>query len=309
MRICIIGAGSLGSTIGGMLALGGSDVWLVNRRQDHVDAVNARGLTLRFADGDRSVAVHAATTAAGLGLMDLVIILVKSIATGAAIIAARDVVGPDTAVISLQNGLGQEDLIAEAFGAERTLAGKTYVGGVLLAPGLVLNGAAGKETIIGELDGTVTDRVERIAEVFTHAGLATRVSTNIRGTMWDKLLVNVATGALSAITRLTYGELYAVPELKACALAAVDEAIAVATALGVELSSTHAEDAWVLAAAGLPADFKASMLQSIERGSLTEVDFINGAVVRAGEHAGIPTPVNRTLVACVKGVEASLTSR
>ena len=126
--------------------------------------------------------------------------------------------------------------------------------------------------------------------------------------MWDKLLVNVATGALSAITRLTYGELYAVPELKACALAAVDEAIAVATALGVELSSTHAEDAWVLAAAGLPADFKASMLQSIERGSLTEVDFINGAVVRAGEHAGIPTPVNRTLVACVKGVEASLTS-
>jgi 2-dehydropantoate 2-reductase len=121
--------------------------------------------------------------------------------------------------------------------------------------------------------------------------------------MWDKLLVNIATGALSGITRLPYGELYAVPELEVTAMAAVAEAIAVANASGIALETVHPRDAWVKAGSGLPPEFKASMLQSLEKGSVTEVDFINGAVVRAGAKAGVPTPVNATLVACVKGIE------
>src|SRR6266702_3999832 len=108
---------------------------------------------------------------------------------------------------------------------------------------------------------------------------------------WDKLLVNVATGALSGITRLAYGGLYAVPELEVIATAAVAEAIAVAKASGIELETVHPHEAWVKAASGLPPEFKASMLQSLEKGSVTEVDFINGAVVRAGAKAGVPTPV------------------
>ena len=123
------------------------------------------------------------------------------------------------------------------------------------------------------------------------------------GTMWDKLLINVATGALAGITRLPYGGLYAVPEVKRCALAAVAEGIAVAKALGVKLTSENPEDAWTLAAEGLPAEFKTSMLQSIEKGAATEIDFINGSVVRWGARANVPTPVNQTLVACVKGIE------
>jgi 2-dehydropantoate 2-reductase len=183
------------------------------------------------------------------------------------------------------------------------MAGKTYAGGVLLGPGRVIAGTKDKWTYIGELDGRITARASRIAETFTRAGLPTEVSANIMGTMWDKLLINVATGALAGITRLPYGGLYGVPEVKECALAAIAEGIAVAKALGVELTSDKPEDAWNLAAEGLPKEFKTSMLQSIEKGAPTEVDFINGSVVRGGERTKVPTPVNKVLVACIKGIE------
>jgi 2-dehydropantoate 2-reductase len=205
--------------------------------------------------------------------------------------------------MSLQNGLGHEDILADVVGRARVMAGKTYVGGVLLEPGVVISGTRGKETLIGELDGHVSSRAERIAQAFNRAGLATTVSADIMATMWDKLLVNVATGALSGITGLAYGDLYAAPAVRECALAAVQEAMTVARAAGVNIATARAEDAWIKAAAGLPPEFKASMLQSLEKGTRTEVDFINGAVVRKGRDLGVPTPVNGTLVACIKGIE------
>jgi 2-dehydropantoate 2-reductase len=208
--------------------------------------------------------------------------------------------------MSLQNGMGHEDILAEVVGRERVIAGKTYLGGVLLGPGHVIAGLRGKETIIGELDGTDSQRVRRIAQVFNDAGLAMQVSTNIRGTIWDKLLINVATGAVAGITRLTYGALYDVPEVRTCALAAVAEGIAVARSQGVALSYADAEGPWIKAAAGLPPEFKTSMLQSLENGGRTEIDFINGAVVREGARCGVPTPVNQALVACIKGIERGM---
>ncbi len=234
------------------------------------------------------------------------IVLVKSFHTRDAIAGAAPLIGERTLVLSLQNGLGHEDVLAEAVGRQRVLAGKTYVGGVMLAPGRIVSGTAGKQTIIGELDGSISERALAIAAEFNRAGLATTVSDNIVGTMWDKLLVNVSTGALSAITRLPYGALYAVPEVKATAVAAVAEAMAVAHAAGVRLRFSDPEQPWVRAAEGLPLDFKASMLQSLEKGSITEVDFVNGAVVRWGERYGVATPVNATLVGCVKGIEKGL---
>jgi 2-dehydropantoate 2-reductase len=302
----VLGAGALGCAIGAALAEGGADVWLLNRSKAHVDAMNASGLTLVTPAGERRVHVQAATEAAAVGPVDIVIVLVKSFHTRDAIAGAKALIGEHTVVLSLQNGLGHEDILAEAIGRERILAGRTYVGGVLLAPGRIISGTAGKQTYIGELDGSVSERVEAIAAVFNGAGLATAVSDNILGTMWDKLLVNVATGALSGITRLSYGDLYAVPELKSTALAAVGEALAVARAAGVRLSFTEPVQAWDRAAEGLPADFKASMLQSLEKGSITEVDFVNGAVVRWGQRVAVPTPVNAALVGCIKGIERAL---
>ena len=306
MRICVLGAGALGCAIGAALAEGGADVWLLNRSKAHVDAMNASGLTLVTPAGERRVRVQAATDAAAIGPVDIVIVLVKSFHTRDAIAGAKALIGGRTVVLSLQNGLGHEDILAEAVGGNRVLAGKTYVGGVLLAPGRIISGTVGKQTYIGELDGSISARVKAIAAVFNGAGLATVVSDNILGTMWDKLLVNVATGALSGITRLSYGDLYAVPELKSTALAAVAEALAVARAAGVRLSFTEPVQAWDRAAEGLPSNFKASMLQSLEKGSITEVDFVNGAVVRWGQRMNVPTPVNAALVGCIKGIERAL---
>jgi 2-dehydropantoate 2-reductase len=303
VRVGIIGAGALGSVIGGSLAEAGNDVLLVNRNRAHVDAINRDGLTIRTDGKDRAVAIRAAIPAEVGDPADLVIVLVKSFHTAEAVREAIGLVGPNTTVLSLQNGLGHEDILIGLVGRDRVIAGKTYVGGIMFGPGHVIAGVDGKETIIGELDGRISPRIERIAATFEAAGMKLVVSRNIMGAMWDKLLVNIATGALSGITRLAYGGLYAVPELEVAAMAAVAEAIAVAKASGIALETVHPRDAWVKAGSGLPPEFKASMLQSLEKGSVTEVDFINGAVVRAGAKAGVPTPVNATLVACVKGIE------
>lgn len=306
MKICVLGAGSLGCVFGALLSEDGHDVVLVNRSAVLVEHLNRHGLTLHTKSGDRTVKVNAATDCRALGPHDLLIVLVKSFHTREALQSARGVIGPETAVLTLQNGLGHEEIIAEVAGNEKVLIGKTYVGGTMTSPGHVIAGTEGRMTYIGEPGGSMTQRVQSIAATFSQAGLETTPSDNIMAVAWDKLLVNVATGALSAITRLPYGELYAVPEIAECARAAVSEAMAVAKVAGICLSFDDADKAWRMAGETLPPDFRASMLQSIEKGSITEVDFINGAVVRWGERLGIPTPVNRTLVAAVKGVERSL---
>jgi 2-dehydropantoate 2-reductase len=310
LKIAVLGAGALGCAMGSCLSEAGHEVWLINRRADHVQAMNRNGLTVRINGVDRQIPVRAACNAQEIasktGSIDFIVVLVKSFHTHEAITSATSIIGPKTVVLSLQNGLGHEDVLAEVVGREKVVAGKTYAGGVMLGPGHIIRGTEGKETYIGELDGKLSERVKQIAEVFNAAGLVTHISDNIMGTMWDKLLVNVATGALSGITHLTYGDLYQVPEVKECALAAVKEAIDVAKASGISLSVTNPEEPWIKAASGLPAEFKASMLQSLEKGSVTEVDYVNGSVVRWGQKCGVPTPVNRTLVACLKGIERGL---
>jgi len=306
LKICILGAGALGCALGGVLTEAGNEVWLINRNADQVDAMNSRGLILRDGGVDRSVAVHAATTAQPAGVVDLVVVLVKSFHTQQAMQAATSLLGPDTLVLSLQNGLGHEDILADIVGRERVLAGKTYAGGSQLGVGHVNIGTKGKDTHIGELDGAMTERVQRVAHVFNAAGLDTTVSDNIMGTIWDKLLINVATGAITGITGLPYGDLYKQPELEACGVAAVAEAMAVAKASGIRLSITEPSQAWHKAGAGLPYEFRTSMLQSLDKGSITEIDFVNGSVVRWGQRCGVPTPVNQTLVACMKGIESRL---
>jgi 2-dehydropantoate 2-reductase len=309
MKIYFLGAGALGCAIGGTLAAAGSDVTLIDPFQAHVDAINRDGLRMKVGDSERVVRVRASLDRTKLEAPDLLIVLVKSFHTRAAIEGARDIVGPGTAVMSLQNGMGHEEILSEVVGAGHVLAGKTYVGGVMLAPGHVIAGTQGKRTVIGEIDGRISERAKAIAAEFERADLPCEVSDNILGAMWDKLLINVATGALSGITGQIYGSLYAVPEIEATAIAAVAEAMTVAEASGVKLSIKAPRDAWLMAAEGLPYEFKTSMLQSLEKGSMTEIDFINGAVVRVGRKYNIPTPVNQTLVAAIKGIERRMEAK
>lgn len=305
MKICMLGAGALGSTIGGTLAMGGSEVHFIDMWQEHIDNINENGLKMTDEKKDWFVKVDARTTGNDIGPADLVIVLVKSFATKTAVeeLKATNVIGPDTLVMSLQNGLGNEETIASVIGPENVISGKTYVGGRLISPGYVSAGVKGKYTYIGELDGSVTERIQRVADGFNKAGLLCKVSDNIKGLIWDKLLINVAAGALCGITRLPYGPLYEEDVIKDCAVAAIQEGIDVAKAAGVKLTSEDPEYPWYAASEGLPPTFKTSILQSLELKRPTEIDFINGSVVEWGKKYGIPTPVNATLVACVKGIE------
>jgi 2-dehydropantoate 2-reductase len=307
MKVCVLGAGAMGSSIGGFLAEGGSEVYLVDTWTEHVDAIISRGLKIRAGESDRVVKVRAATDCRGIGPADLIIVLVKSFHTREVIENAGPIIGDETVIISLQNGLGNEEIIGEVAGKKHVMGGRTFAGGSVLAPGHVIASAAGKHTYIGELDGTTTERAARISEEFKRAGLLITVSSNIIGIMWDKLLVNVATGALCGITGLPFGGLYKIPELRDCALEAVAEGMAVAKAIGVKLSTKDPGEAWFKASEGLPGDFKPSPLQSLEKGMRTEIDFINGAVVRYGERCKVPTPVNKALVAGIKGIEYRMT--
>src|SRR5690606_29443659 len=230
----------------------------------------------------------------------------KSFDTTDAVTSALPVVGDGTIVLTLQNGVGCEEMIADVVGAERVIAGRTFVGGRIVEPGVVEYGTDGRTTTIGELDGSITDRIERVAATFEAAGLRTIVTDDVVAMMWDKLLVNVSTGAWSALTRLPYGELSVHPDVEPMAIATVAEAIAVARALGIAITTTDPAEPWRRAWEGLPYGVKASMLQSVEKGSRTEVDVMHGAVCRAGREAGVPTPINATLWAAVRGLERHL---
>ena len=308
MKICMLGTGSLGSTIGGTLAQGGSEVYFVDQWKEHIDKINENGLKMTDEKEDWYVKVDARTSAEGMGPVDLVIVLVKSFATKEAVSQLKEtnVIGENTLVMSLQNGLGNEETIAEVVGEANVISGKTYVGGRLLSPGYVSAGVKGKYTYIGELTGEITDRIQAVCDEFNKAGLLCEVSDNIKGLIWDKLLINVAAGALCGITRLPYGPLYEEEYIKETAVAAIQEGIDVAKAAGVKLKSEDPEYPWYAASEGLPETFKTSILQSLELKRPTEIDFINGSVVEWGKKIGIPTPVNRTLVTCVKGIEKFL---
>lgn len=308
MKIAILGPGSLGSVFGGLMTEAGFNVHLVGRRSDHLEVVRHRGLTLVEDSRERTIKVEVATDYNEVGPVDLIIVLVKSASTREAVQAAGPLIGDETLAISLQNGLGNEEILALHLGEGRVLSGKTYVGGVITEPGRVLVGRKGKLTHVGELSGGITERVQRIGDLFNRAGFKTMVCSEMLPVIWHKLLINISTGAITAITGLTYGELVQVPEAVRCGIEAVAEAMAVARAAGVELEIRDPEEAFKAAVEGLPYDFKTSMLQDVTRGIRTEIDFINGAVVRLGEELGIDTPVNRTLVAGVKGIEYGLSS-
>ena len=305
MKIVMLGAGALGSTIGGTLAMAKNEVYFVDMWKEHVDKINAQGLHMTDESNDWYVKVDARTNGEGIDEADLVIVLVKSFATKSAVeqLKKTNVIGENTVVMSLQNGLGNEETIASVVGEENVISGKTYVGGRLIEAGYISAGVKGKWTYIGELNRAKTERIQKVCDVFNEAGLLCEVSDNIKGLIWDKLLINVAAGALCGITRLPYGPLYEEEYIKEVAVDAIQEAINVAKAAGVKLKSEDPEYPWYAASEGLPATFKTSILQSLELKRPTEIDFINGSVCEWGKKYNIPTPVNKTLVACVKGIE------
>jgi len=287
----------MASYFGARLARSGHiAVTLAGTWREALDAVAERGVRVEDADGSWS----ARPTAAALSdapPADLALVLVKSHQTGRVAPAVRRVVRGTGIPVSLQNGLGNRELLEAALGPGRVIVGATMAGATLLGPGHV-RGYVADVRLARDSAGAA----EEVAALFRRAGLRTEVATGAEALVWRKLAINCAINPLSALLGVPNGALLEVPERRALLEAAAREAGAVASALGIDLGDDPARAA--VEVARLTAGNRSSMLQDLDRGAPTEVEAINGAVVREGERLGVPTPVNRKLLHDVRAREA-----
>jgi 2-dehydropantoate 2-reductase len=302
VKIAIVGAGAMGSLFGGILREAAHEVWLVDIWEAHMKAINSSGLRISGVSGDRIVGgLRAVSVADQVGPSDLVVVFVKSTVTEAAVFQAKPLLGPRTLALTLQNGLGNVEKMAATIPRTQIVAGTTAQGATVLGPGEIRHAGKGLTTI-GELDGSRSARISELAEAFNAAGLETGISDNVLGLIWGKLLVNVGINALTALTGLKNGQLLEHSETAAVMERAVREAAAVARAKGIRLPFPDPV-AHTRQIARATAENRSSMLQDVSSGRKTEIDMINGAIVREGASLGLDTPVNAVLTDLVKMME------
>jgi 2-dehydropantoate 2-reductase len=303
MRVCIVGCGAVGSLFAANLAqLEDVDVWAYDLARDHVDAINADGLRLSGA-GDVVGRLRATSDAAELPACDFGIVATKAMHTESAIRATACAFA-DGCVATVQNGIGNEEIISGH--VERVIRGTTFPAGRLLAPGHVQWDVKG-DTALGpfEPQPAPLEEVERLADACTRAGMPTQAVRDARGPQWRKVIFNAATNPVGALTGLTHGRVCERGDLRQLVTWLVDEGKAVAAAQGIELDADPEELIDHAAKPEVAYDHRSSMLQDVEARRLTEVDYLNGGIVRFGHEHGVPTPLNAAIWALVKGLEES----
>jgi 2-dehydropantoate 2-reductase len=303
MRICVVGCGAVGSLFAANLAqLDDVEVWAYDLSREHVDAINRDGLRLSGA-GEVVGRLRATADSHDLPPCDFGIVATKAMHTAAAIEATATAFSGGS-VATVQNGLGNEEAIANH--VERVIRGTTFPAGKYAGPGHVQWDVKG-DTTLGPFEPkpAATEEIERLADACTRAGMPTRAVADARGPQWRKVIFNAATNPVGALTRLTHGRVCEDPELRRLVSALVDEGKAVAIAQGIELDADPEELIDHAAKPEVAYDHKASMLQDVEARRPTEIDFLNGGIVRFGAEHGVPTPLNRALWALVKALEES----
>jgi 2-dehydropantoate 2-reductase len=302
MRFVVFGTGAVGGYYGALLQVGGHEVVFVARGQTAA-ALRARGLRIDRPDGALVLSsVRVVETVRELPPADVVLVCVKSHDTRAAAAALAPIVRPDTIVVSLQNGVENEAILAEALGVPPLLVAFTQIGVAVTEPGVIDYSGRG-EIYVGEPDGTRSKRLATFAAACDAAGIPCRVRTDILVGLWQKLAWNAGFNATSSLVDKTVGELVDDPSLAALVTSAMAEVDAVATALGIPVRRDRLPGVLDESRRGL-RDFATSMLQDRRRGRRLEVDGITGAVVRAAERAGVAVPTNRTLRALLLGLGA-----
>jgi 2-dehydropantoate 2-reductase len=305
VRVCVVGCGAVGALFAANLAqLDDVDVWAYDVWSEHVDAINRDGLRLSGA-GDVVGRLRATSDARELPPCDFGIVATKSMHTSAAMEATASAFAGGS-VCSVQNGVGNEEAIAER--VERVIRGTTFPAGKIVEPGHVQWDVKG-ETTIGPFEPRPAEmaEIERLADACTRAGMPTDAVPDARGPQWRKLIFNAATNPIGALTGLTHGRVCEDPALRALVSALVDEGKAVAAAQGIELDADPEELIDYAARPDVAYDHKASMLQDVEARRETEIDFLNGGVVRFGHEHRVATPLNEAITALVKGLERSWT--
>ena len=293
----------MGCLFAGALARKGQEVWILDKDPERAARINSQGISCEGVSGSWKAAVKATTDPKQISDPDLVIICVKTYDTKSAAISAKALLGPGGSVLTLQNGIGNIELISEVVGAEKVIGGVTNLGATLLDVAKVRHAGKG-ETVIGRLDGSITVDLREIREAFNKAGFDTRISRDIKSFLWSKLVINAGINALTAITRLNNGKLLDYETSRKILKMAVNEAVKVAKRKRIKLSY---EDPLtkVEAVCEATAGNVSSMLQDVLKNKRTEIDAINGVIVRYAEELGISVPVNSLLVDLVKTIESS----
>jgi len=299
MRVAIFGVGAMGSLFGAKLSPH-ADVTLVGRWPEQLAALNNEGLLLQTSNGERRVPLRATDDPSSLAPVDTALILTKSAGTPRAARQAAGVLTGDGLAVTLQNGIGNLETIAAEVGPERATLGVTAQGAAVLAPGVVRHAGPGPTHLA--IRPEIAGQVEEVASLFEEAGLETHVTSSVESLVWGKLAVNAGINALTAILRVPNGALLESGWSRELMREAARETAAVAAALGVALPYDDPVER-VETVARMTAPNRSSMLQDVLRGTTTEIETINGAVVREGERLGVPTPVNAMLYRLVKAVE------
>jgi len=306
VKIAIVGPGAMGCLFGGFLAESGEEVWLLDRRKQRAEQITSNGLKIEGISGEHKVKVNVTVNPSRIGVCDLVIYTVKSYDTLEAAKNTSPLAGEDTALLTLQNGVGNVEALGEVFGRDRIIGGVTSEGATVLGPGHIRHAGKGDTTIgpVSQPKAGLQNRLKNIAETFTKAGFSAKVSDNVRDLIWSKLLINVGINALTGITRLNNGRLVEFETTRQILKESVLEAVAVTQAKGIKLTYPDPVEKVESVCVATGANVS-SMLQDVLKRRKTEVDYINGAIIKEGKDLNIPTPVNATLTNLIKTIESS----
>jgi 2-dehydropantoate 2-reductase len=304
MKVGVVGAGGVGGYYGGRLALAGAEVGLIARGA-HLAAIRERGLGIRADDGDFTVRVAASEDPAEIGLCDAVLFCVKSYDTDQAAALLGPLLKPETGVVSLQNGVDNEEKIAARIGPEHVLGGVSFILAHIAEPGVVEQVGSVRRVIFGELDGSRSERVTRLLTEFRRAEIDSDLADDIRVVLWDKFAYLCALAGLTAVTRLPIDELLAVPETRKLFREIVREVSLVARAEGVELADDIVEQKTAFAETLGPSSFS-SLHHDLVTGHRLELDALHGELTRRAARRGVHVPVSEMIYSLLRPWELEL---
>jgi 2-dehydropantoate 2-reductase len=294
MKIAIMGSGGVGGYFGARLAAGGADVHFVARGA-HLEAMRTQGLTIEGGPSPIHLSdVRATSDPSSIGTADFVLIAVKLWDTAGAIEQVGPIVGPQTTVISFQNGVLKDKYLGDAFGASRIMGGVGYVATTIDRRGVIRQTGPMQRLLFGELDGTTSERGGRFLEACLKGGIAAELSPYIRREIWQKFVFLVGLSGTTTTIRQPIGPIRENAQTRAFLLDVMREVVAVARAHGVDLPADYAEQRLVLAD-DVAYDMTSSMYHDLVRGNPLEVRWLSGGVVELGKAAGVPTPLNRAI--------------
>ena len=299
MKIAIMGAGSVGGYFGGLLAKGGQDVHFLARGA-HLKALKEYGLIIEGGAGEGfTLPVSVTENPEDIGPVDLVLFCVKSYDTETSASALSPLLGAETVVLTLQNGIDNEEKLQNIIGKEKVMGGVAYLSSQIIQPGIIQKAGGPRKIVFGEMDGSMTERAEEIRKVLESAGIDCEISEQIQVVLWEKFIFICAMGGMTAVTRKPIGPIRNFPQALEMCTAVMREVEAVGKALSIPLDGEIVEKSTSLIQ-GFPENVRASLLADLEMGKRLEVDALNGTVVRLGEEHGVSTPTNRFIYQCLK---------